>query len=362
MGTFAVDARWRLYVDMDQAQEWGVESTAAVLIHEANHVVRGHHQRGVRLGLDDRLQRWHWNLAADAAINDDLVDAGIPLPHPILPGHLGVDPSGTEESMWHEIRRAKLPPVEHPPGGGDGCGSGSGGPSHPAELDDTDPDVPGIDDLDAEAVQRDVAHRIKQAPPDQQIARGLVTWADGLLRPTVDWRRHLRSAYRGTNRPSTTPEPTWNRPSRRSTGGAILRPGTKSQPAPRVAVVVDTSGSMDEELMDAALAELNALIHHGGTRRTVVIPCDERAEAPQLVRRIPDLEISRGGRTDLRVGIDAAAALSPRPDVIVVLTDGYTPWPASAPPSTSVIAVVIDDDMTMPRGRGIRAVRVSTNR
>ncbi len=362
MGTFAVDARWRLYVDMDQAQEWGVESTAAVLIHETNHVVRGHHQRGRRLGTGDRRQQWHWNLVADAAINDDLVGAGIPLPDPILPEHLGVDPNGTEESMWHQVQRATTHPDQRPLGGSDGCGSGSGGHPHPAELDDTDPEIPGIDDLDAQAVQRDVAHRITQAPPDQPIARGLVTWADGLLRPAVDWRRQLRSTYRGTNRPSTTPEPTWNRPSRRSTGGAFLRPGTKSRPAPRVAVVVDTSASMDQDLMDAALAELNALIHHGGTRRTVVIPCDQRAEAPQLVRRIPELEISRGGRTDLRVGIDAAATLTPRPDVIVVLTDGYTPWPTSAPPSTSVIAVVIDDDIDLPRARGIRAVRVAANR
>ena len=30
-------------------------------------------------------------------------------------------------------------------------------------------------------------------------------------------------------------------------------------------------------------------------------------------------------------GLAKAAELGPRPDLIVVLTDGYTPWPSSAP-------------------------------
>ena len=36
-------------------------------------------------------------------------------------------------------------------------------------------------------------------------------------------------------------------------------------------------------------------------------------------------------------GIDAAMALRPRPSVVIVLTDGYTPWPAAAPRSATVV-------------------------
>ena len=38
-----------------------------------------------------------------------------------------------------------------------------------------------------------------------------------------------------------------------------------------------------------------------------------------------------------RAGIAAAARLRPRPQVVVVLTDGYTPWPRSAPEGISVV-------------------------
>lgn len=36
-------------------------------------------------------------------------------------------------------------------------------------------------------------------------------------------------------------------------------------------------------------------------------------------------------------GIEAAAALKPRPSVVIVLTDGYTPWPEQPPPGVRVV-------------------------
>ena len=60
----------------------------------------------------------------------------------------------------------------------------------------------------------------------------------------------------------------------------------------------------------------------------------------------------------MRIGIRAAGALSPRPDLIVVLTDGETPWPDEAPSGTSVLALVLSRSEVLPSGRGIRAIRV----
>jgi hypothetical protein len=46
----------------------------------------------------------------------------------------------------------------------------------------------------------------------------------------------------------------------------------------------------------------------------------------------------------MRVGLAAAAQLRPRPDVVVVFTDGYTPWPDVAPPGAAVIAALLGRD------------------
>jgi predicted metal-dependent peptidase len=62
----------------------------------------------------------------------------------------------------------------------------------------------------------------------------------------------------------------------------------------------------------------------------------------QRVSRAEQIELSGGGGTDMRVGIAAALALAQRPDVIVVLTDGLTPWPEH-PVGARVIAGLIGD-------------------
>ncbi|HEX9335113.1 MAG TPA: hypothetical protein VF892_04475, partial [Pseudonocardiaceae bacterium] len=41
-------------------------------------------------------------------------------------------------------------------------------------------------------------------------------------------------------------------------------------------------------------------------------------------------------------GLAAAADLRPRPDLIIVLTDGHTPWPPRAPGRTKVVVGLMD--------------------
>lgn len=115
---------------------------------------------------------------------------------------------------------------------------------------------------------------------------------------------------------------------------------------------------MSQELLDAAVTEIDALLHRTAARELTVVVCDAEAARPQRVRRLGDLTLRGGGGTDLRIGIAAAAACRPAPSVIVVLTDGFTPWPDAAPPSTSVIAVVIGSGAPLPRGPDIQALRI----
>jgi hypothetical protein len=46
-----------------------------------------------------------------------------------------------------------------------------------------------------------------------------------------------------------------------------------------------------------------------------------------------------GGGTDLWAGSARALGSSPRPDVVVVLTDGQTAWPAARPPCRAVVGL-----------------------
>ncbi|MCF6476547.1 hypothetical protein FAF44_50695, partial [Nonomuraea sp. MG754425] len=100
------------------------------------------------------------------------------------------------------------------------------------------------------------------------------------------------------------------------------------RPLPRVSVLVDTSGSVTRPALVQALGELDGVLRASGHRRVDVTCCDTKAYPAQRVRAAAQVELVGGGGTDLRPGFEAAA---PGADVLIVLTDGDTPWPDRRP-------------------------------
>jgi predicted metal-dependent peptidase len=100
------------------------------------------------------------------------------------------------------------------------------------------------------------------------------------------------------------------------------------EPEVHVAVVIDTSGSMGQQDLEECLGEIEGIIKASGNRIGVnVYACDADVAATQRVFSARDVKLAGGGGTDMRVGIDKAQEGKPQPDIIIVLTDGYTPWP-----------------------------------
>jgi predicted metal-dependent peptidase len=116
-----------------------------------------------------------------------------------------------------------------------------------------------------------------------------------------------------------------------------------------VVIVVDTSGSMSDDDLASALAEVAGVLRGVGVRgnRVTVLSCDAAVHVARRVARAEELDFAGGGGTDMRVGIEAALAQPQRPDVVVVLTDGFTPWPAE-PTGTRVIAGLIGPEPPAP--------------
>jgi predicted metal-dependent peptidase len=108
--------------------------------------------------------------------------------------------------------------------------------------------------------------------------------------------------------------------------------------------VCDTSGSMSGELLGRVLTEVEALLQRVGLRGTNVrvLSCDAQVHAVKRVSRASQIELLGGGGTDMGEGIAQALSLKPRPSVIVVLTDGFTPWPAGAPRGAKVIVGLLE--------------------
>jgi predicted metal-dependent peptidase len=116
-------------------------------------------------------------------------------------------------------------------------------------------------------------------------------------------------------------------------------------PALVIAIVVDTSGSMGQADLAAALAEIDGVLRSSGIARDQVrvLACDAAASTPQRVRSARDIRLTGGGGTDMPAGIAAAGRLRPAPHVTIVLTDGDTPWPERPSRARLVCAVISPD-------------------
>jgi predicted metal-dependent peptidase len=108
-----------------------------------------------------------------------------------------------------------------------------------------------------------------------------------------------------------------------------------------VSVIIDTSGSVSDAELGSALLEVAAIARAVGGRRDLVtvVPCDAAARIAHPLCRAEGIVLLGGGGTDLRTGFAKALRTRPRPDVVVVLTDGQTPWPSARPACRTVVGL-----------------------
>jgi predicted metal-dependent peptidase len=178
------------------------------------------------------------------------------------------------------------------------------------------------------------------------VPAGLLRWAEEILEPAVDWRKALAAELRRAVADTAgAVDYSYRRPSRRaSVAGSVVLPALR-RPVPQIAVVCDTSGSMSEDLLAAALAEVEGLLRAVGMARQLrVLACDTAVGPVRRVSSARSVELVGGGGTDMGAGIEAAGQLRPRPSITVVLTDGFTPWPDEPPRGMRVVVGLLGDD------------------
>ena len=197
-------------------------------------------------------------------------------------------------------------------------------------------------------IRRDVARRIKEHSKGRGNTPGhWGRWADEKLRPKVNWRKELAAAVRHAMADvAGAVDYSYRRPSRRQGqvgNGKVVLPSLR-RPVPSVAVVVDTSGSMSDTMLAQALAEISGILRGLGQREGVtVLTVDTAVHASKKVFDARQVQLAGGGGTDMREGIEAATKLRPRPQVCVVVTDGYTPWPDTPPRGMKTVVALVGD-------------------
>ncbi len=236
-----------------------------------------------------------------------------------------------------------------------GCGSGSGGkrehyeigPGHPASKR-----FPGVTDTEKETAMENTATTIRDAGNSGigQLPGGLVERAEMVLAPpVVPWQKVLRTSIRGIiGRSYGQDEQTFSKAKKRNPVKGLILPGSVSK-IPSIVAVRDTSGSMGVKEIEAVTSEIFGIAKKLQIQddRLKIIDVDCKATEATAFNKKEAKKVKGGGGTDMRVGIAAAEEI--RPDAIVVLTDGFTPWPETKPKRSNLVACLVGSEEDVER-------------
>jgi predicted metal-dependent peptidase len=182
-------------------------------------------------------------------------------------------------------------------------------------------------------MRRETAGAIKdhaQSKGRGTVPDSLVRWADEQLAPPkIDWRRKLAQTVRGAVAyKSGAVDLHWTKMSRRQAGigfgpGRPIIPAYRA-PVPLVACGVDTSGSMSQEDLTTAAAEVQGILSAVGATVTV-LACDAEVHGVKDCANIRDAValFKGGGGTSMTPIFTELEKRKVRPGVVVIITDGH---------------------------------------
>ncbi len=298
--TLAVDGK-HIFYSPDYVLSLSRELTKSAIVHEIMHCVFTHQcRRGSR---DPRA----WNVAGDYAINDIIKKAGFPLDKNWLHS-----PAFADMSAEHIY---ELLPKDDK---GDNGGGTKGAAASEAAVKDNA--------IDWEIA---VSQAAQAAKTHGNTPKGLERFFGELDAPKVPWREVLQRFITQITRDDYA----WNRPNKKYLSMGWLMPSLYSESMGEIAVVIDTSGSIDQPMLDAFGAEIKAIVDQTRPIKLTVIYCDAAVNHVDEFAAGEDLKFKMrgGGGTDFRPPFNLIERRDTQPMALVYLTDGYGPFPKQAP-------------------------------
>lgn len=318
--------------------EEGVFGVCHELMHCAwMHLPRMKHYHDTGVGPDGKkYDHDKMNIACDYAVNDALRESGFTIPRKEVI-EIALNPQKFPHTLTPEEIYCLMEDEDMPAGGGfDEHIEGEPDPMNPNAITATDVIRAG-----------ELAKAVGMLPA------GIDRLLGELRRPnTSPWarlRRCVKSALRGYD---TT---TWRRLNRRMLTRGIGMPGPVANGAGRIGVVGDTSGSIGDEMLALFGRHLFAICEDAKPQEVIIYWTDTQVNQIDRVKKRSDLRkvfsnpIKGGGGTNMPVGVKAAEA--DKCDIIIVLTDGYTPFGEPSP--VPVVWAITEAGPKSPHGENI---------
>lgn len=342
LGTMAIDIHGRIYYDPEILDKWSLSESAGVVIHECLHWFLRHGKRAKEY-LGDHGNTRAWNKAADMVVNQ-VVDGirAVDLP----PGHVTHKAHGFPRNLQVEEYYRMLLDKENQDKGdqegqgsedsqegdsaGHGAGSGSDGRDREYEIGEPDGEDAnyGHSEASTDRLVRATAQDMAQRAAGT-IGHYLSRAVESILRPKWNPRQLLWTKMRrAVTRVQGYSDYTWSRPARNGAGIPCRMPDWFAEP-PKPLVVIDTSGSMDQEDLGLALGVVKDVL--ALCQSSLVISGDTDIHTAKTVFSAAHVPLQGGGGTNMGAIMEMAEATYLRKGYspCIVVTDGYTPWPSS---------------------------------
>jgi predicted metal-dependent peptidase len=310
---------------------------AFLVLHEAMHKAYRHLMVWQKIAKENPLLA---NLAMDYVINLQLVDYNKPdviqMPRDKegnLMGALDEKYRGMDTKQVYDLLKKEM---EDNPDDGDGNTSGGGGGGAGGQKDSKskcldDHDWENAQEMSEEEKEK-LAGEIDQALREGAMLAGkmngnLSKEMDELLHPKVDWKEALRefvkTAMMGNDRS------TWRKPHKRYIGMNIVMPSYHSEKIGRIAVGVDTSGSIGSAELSQFLGEVKSICDEVKPEGIDLLYWDSRVAKHEVyngneVETLTDAtKPAGGGGTEPGCVPQYMSKNNLLPECTVMLTDGY---------------------------------------
>ena len=329
-----------------------IDDLMSDLCHEVAHNALMHGAR-----MEDRNHRL-WNIAADHAINLTLEDQGFKAPK----GGWLADKKYTgwsAEKIYADLRdqqsKSGGKPGQGQPGGGKpGSGDPGDGISEDRMHGDLLPIAGSANNDPAEKAEtlRKMKQKVAQAAMAAKMAGklkgSLATMIDEFVNPKVPWADVLRDKMLRI----VKDDESWTRRNRRFND--LYLPARHSERMGPVVIIGDSSGSIwcsPDELKQFA-TEIQAVADQVQPEHIRLIWADTEVAGEEVfeVGQPLKFDVKGGGGTDMRVPLSYVEQYDP--EVVILLTDGYTPWPKGEPPYPLIVCC--NTGVNVPIGSVIR--------
>lgn len=261
--------------------ELELEEVAFILANGAMHQTLAHNMR------KNNRSGWMWQMATDMAINGMLLENGMAMPY-------GAHYRKRFDGMYAEEIYAEL--------------------KDDILRDDEDLEYEGDDAEDVEQEPQTKEELQEEILQEQLLAEEAITLLEREFKKgeaplsmerffelssfgKVDWREELKSALDRYFRDDYTLLP----PSKKLLHSGIYLPSSISQTF-RLVIAIDSSGSVDEELLNTFLSEINFLMSLVQNYQIELLVCDDKIHTHKTFYSGDALEVALvgGGGTDFR--------------------------------------------------------------